>query len=99
MYASTEDIVKYICQTYSLDEGKYASLAYSTSGGMILKIANNSYEISDIEVDRIKMEHIDELLYCKKYGSYEIESKYNYRKLTIGNFCDKNTPKSSLNNS
>ena len=36
--------------------------------------ANNSYEISDMEVDRIKMEHIDELLYCKKYGSYEVES-------------------------
>ena len=27
-----------------------------------------------MEVDRIKMEHIDELLYCKKYGSYEVES-------------------------
>lgn len=55
-------------------EEKYDSLAYSSSGGMVLRIANNSYEISDIEVDRIKSEHIDELLYCKKYGSYEIES-------------------------
>lgn len=27
-----------------------------------------------MEVDRIKMEHIDELLYCMKYGSYEVES-------------------------
>ena len=70
VYASTEDIVKYICQKYSLDEEKYDSLAYSSSGGMVLRIANNSYEISDMEVDRIKMEHIDELLYCKKYGSY-----------------------------
>ena len=74
MYASTEDIVKYICQKYSLDEEKYDSLAYSSSGGMVLQIANNSYEISDMEVDRIKMEHIDELLYCKKYGSYVVES-------------------------
>lgn len=31
-------------------------------------------DISDTEVDRIKSEHVDELLYCKKYGSYEIES-------------------------
>ena len=74
VYASTEDIVKYICQKYSLAEEKYDSLAYSSSDGMVLRIANNSYEISDIEVDRIKSEHIDELLYCKKYGSYELES-------------------------
>ena len=83
MYASTEDIVKYICQKYSLDEEKYDSLAYSFSGGMVLRIANNSYEISDIEVDRIKMEHIDELLYCKKYGSYETESVMGLSPSTI----------------
>ena len=39
VYASTEDIVKYICQKYSLDEEKYDSLAYSSSGGMVLRIA------------------------------------------------------------
>ena len=74
VYASTEDIIKYICKKYSLADKKYDSLTYSSSGGMGLRIANNSYDISDTEVDRIKSEHIDELLYCKKYGSYEIES-------------------------
>ena len=74
VYASTDDIIKYICEKYSLADKKYDSLTYSSSGGMILRIANNSYDISDTEVDRIKSEHIDELLYCKKYGSYEIES-------------------------
>ena len=39
VYASTEDIVKYICQKYSLDEEKYDFLAYSSSGGMVLRIA------------------------------------------------------------
>ncbi len=74
VYASTEDIIKYIREKYSLADKKYDSLTYSSSGGMVLRIANNSYDISDTEVDRIKSEHIDELLYCKKYGSYEIES-------------------------
>ena len=41
---------------------KFDSLSYGSSGGMVLRIANNSYEISDMEVDRIKMEHIDELI-------------------------------------
>lgn len=74
VYASTEDIIKYICEKYSLADKKYDSLTYSYNGGMVLRIANNSYDILDTEVDRIKSEHIDELLYCKKYGAYEIES-------------------------
>lgn len=74
VYASTDDIMKYICEKYSLADKKYDSLTYSSSGGMVSRIANNSYDISDTEVDRIKLEHIDELLYSKKYGSYEIES-------------------------
>ena len=74
VYASTDDIMKYICEKYSLADKKYDSLTYSSSGGRVLRIANNSYDISDTEVDRIKSEHVDELLYCKKYGSYEIES-------------------------
>ena len=74
VYASTDDIIKYICEKYSLTDKKYDSLTYGSGGGMVLRIANNSYDISDTEVDRIKFEHIDELLYCKKYGSYEIES-------------------------
>ncbi len=41
---------------------------------MVLRIENDSYDISDTEVDRINSEHIDELLYCKKYGGYEIET-------------------------
>lgn len=87
VYASTEDIVKYICQKFSLTKEKYDSLAYSFSGGMVLRIANNSYEISDIEVDRIKSEHIDELLYCKKYGSYELESVMG---LSLNSIIEKN---------
>uniref|UniRef100_UPI0040579B93 hypothetical protein n=1 Tax=Acetatifactor sp. TaxID=1872090 RepID=UPI0040579B93 len=83
VYASTEDIVKYIRQKYSLTEEKYDFLAYSSSGGMVLRIANNSYDISDIEVDRIKSEHIDGLLYCKKYGSYEMESVMGLSPSTI----------------
>lgn len=62
------------CEKYLLADKKCDSLTYSSSGGIVLRIANNSYDISDTEVDRIKSEHIDELLYCKKYGSYEIES-------------------------
>ena len=62
VYASTEDIIKYISEKYSLMDTKFDSLSYGSSGGMVLRIANNSYEISDMEVDRIKMEHIDELI-------------------------------------
>lgn len=64
-------------------EEKYDSLAYSSSDDMVLRIANNSYEISDMEVDRIKSEYIDELLYCKKYGSYEMESVMGLSPSTI----------------
>lgn len=74
VYASTEDIIKYISEKYSLMDTKFDSLSYGSSGGMVLRIANNSYDISDTEVDRIKSEHIDKVLCCKKYGSYEIES-------------------------
>lgn len=83
VYASTEDIIKYICEKYSLADKKYDSLTYSSSGGMVLRIANNSYDILDTEVDRIKSEHIDELLYCKKYGSYEMESVMGLSPSTI----------------
>ena len=74
VYASTEDIIKYISEKYSLMDTKLDSLSYSSSGGMVLRIANNYYDISDTEVDRIKSEHIDKVLCCKKYGNYEIES-------------------------
>ena len=83
VYASTEDIIKYISEKYSLMDTKFDSLSYGSSGGMVLRIANNSYDILDTEVDRIKSEHIDELLYCKKYGSYEIESVMGLSPSTI----------------
>lgn len=64
VYASFDDVVKFVCQKYSLGEIHNFSMKTDYLGERTIEYAGNKYIVTADEVDKLEREHITESVYC-----------------------------------
>lgn len=67
VYASFDDIVRFVCKKYSLGEIHNFSMHTNYFGDSIIQYEGNDYIVTKEEIKQLKREHITEAVYCNEY--------------------------------
>lgn len=67
VYASFDDIVRFVCEKYSLGEIHNFSMYTDHWGNSVIQYEENKYVVKEAEIKQLEREHITKSVYCNEY--------------------------------